>query len=118
MAQLQSTSITGSLIVTGGITGSLFGTSSYAITASYALNAGDSVWTSSGNNIYYNTGNVGISTTSPVYKLDVSGSISAFSIDAPQRYNIASYTFVNNRLVIYSNFFGPITSYGNFNPNY
>ena len=118
MAQLQSTSITGSLIVTGGITGSLFGTSSYAITASYALNAGDSVWTSSGNNIYYNTGNVGISTTSPVYKLDVSGSISAFSIDAPQRYNIASYTFVNNSLVISSSFFGPITSYGNFNPNY
>jgi len=33
MAQLQSTSITGSLIVTGGITGSLLGTASYAITA-------------------------------------------------------------------------------------
>jgi hypothetical protein len=35
MAQLQSTSITGSLIVTGGITGSLLGTSSFALTASY-----------------------------------------------------------------------------------
>jgi len=71
MAQLQSTSITGSLIVTGGITGSLLGTSSFALTASYALNAGDSVWTGSGGNIYYNGGNVGIGTTTPTRKLQV-----------------------------------------------
>lgn len=37
---LGNTSITGSLNVTSGITGSLFGSSSYAITASYALNGG------------------------------------------------------------------------------
>jgi hypothetical protein len=35
-----SAAISGTLNVTDGITGSLFGTSSYAITASYALNAG------------------------------------------------------------------------------
>ena len=35
-----SAAISGTLNVTNGITGSLFGTSSYAITASYALNAG------------------------------------------------------------------------------
>ena len=79
MAQLQSTSITGSLIVTQGITGSFSGSisnatsASYAATASYALNAGDSVWTGSAGNIYYNGGNVGIGTTNPAYKLDVFG---------------------------------------------
>jgi hypothetical protein len=77
MAQLQSTSITGSLIVTQGITGSFSGSitnavsASYAATASYALNAGDSVWTGSAGNIYYSGGNVGIGTASPNTKLHV-----------------------------------------------
>ena len=37
---LRNTNITGSLNVTSGITGSLQGTASYAVTASYALNGG------------------------------------------------------------------------------
>ena len=36
-------------------------------------NLGGSQWASSGSNIYYNTGNVGIGTISPSYKLDVAG---------------------------------------------
>ena len=57
-------------------TGSLFGTASYAISASYApIPPGvGSQWTSSAADIYYNIGNVGINTISPAYNLDVSGS--------------------------------------------
>jgi hypothetical protein len=68
--------ITGSLIVSQGITGSLFGTSSWAISASWApSNGGSSQWTSSGANIYYNTGNVSINKIDPTATLDISGSV-------------------------------------------
>jgi hypothetical protein len=36
---------------------------------------GSSVWTQSGNDIYYNSGNVGIQTNTPQYELDVSGNV-------------------------------------------
>lgn len=40
-----------------------------------------SQWTTSGSNIYYNTGNVGINNASPSYKLDVNGLIGGSNIE-------------------------------------
>ena len=79
MAQLQSTSITGSLIVTGGITGSISGSIvSPGSTTQVLYNNGGVVAGSSG--FVYSGRNVGIGTTSPKSLLHV-GSATNFSID-------------------------------------
>jgi hypothetical protein len=82
--------VTGSMNVTGPITASFFfGSASYALTASYAMNGGSGggggggsgYWQTSSinnNNIYPTTsGNVGIGTNNPTTLLQVQGTVSA-----------------------------------------
>jgi hypothetical protein len=54
----------------------------HADTAAYALTSagGSGVWTLSGNDIYYNDGNVGIGTMTPNHALDVNGDINTDSV--------------------------------------
>jgi hypothetical protein len=72
MAQLQSTSITGSLIVTGGITGSFSGSIASPGSNTQVLYNNSGV-ISANSGFVYNSGNVGINTTSPTSKLTVNG---------------------------------------------
>ena len=78
--------VSGSTLVEGNIiasslTGSLLGTASFAVSASYApLPAGaGSQWTSSAANIYYNLGNVGIGINNPLARTHIKGAGSTSS---------------------------------------
>jgi hypothetical protein len=72
MAQLQSTSITGSLIVTGGITGSFSGSIASPGSNTQVLYNNSGV-ISANSGFVYSSGNVGIGTTSPTSKLTING---------------------------------------------
>jgi hypothetical protein len=97
---LNNSTVTGSLNVTNGITGSLFGTASFATTASFALNAGGAAAASnlifsgsvtasvdvagttfrliSGSSTFLfvsRSGDIGIGTIIPAAKLQVSGTV-------------------------------------------
>lgn len=46
-----------------------------SISAGNTVNLPANPWIQSGNNLYYNAGNVGLGVTNPVYKLDISGAL-------------------------------------------
>ena len=109
----NNSTITGSLTVTGGITGSLFGTSSYATTASNILggtgnyislwNTATSLTTSS---IYQSGNNIGLGTTSPYTKLHIEGSasgpISAYYRSMLYVYNTSTSISYPNSIGLYA----------------
>jgi hypothetical protein len=83
--QVQSTAqITGSLGVTGGITGSLLGTASFATSASYALTATSASYSLTSTSASYSN-----TSTSASYALSASFAPSSFDANS-----IYSYTFL------------------------
>ena len=62
-----------------------------------------SQWIANGSAIYYNTGNIGMGTSSPAYKLDIVGNMNTSGSNA------AGYFVSNGTFVSYGNF--PFTSY-------
>jgi len=52
-----------------------------SVTCASGSSGGSSQWTTAGSNIHFNTGNVGIGTTNPTYKLHVDGTVAAVSME-------------------------------------
>jgi hypothetical protein len=82
---------------------------------------GSSQWTSSGANVYVTTSNVGIGTSSPAYKLDVSGDIrAAGSLNATSILStltlVNSFAVTGNSTVAYNGIYSIGTNTVNYAP--
>lgn len=83
----------------------------YDLSANRSWTISGSQWTTSGSDIYYNTGNVGINQSSPTYKLDVGGTIRATGLISANAGIKAQYGRIDGRLFSTSDAeFGDMTS--------